>query len=140
MNNFLSIFAYLSTLLLLGVFVKSKVKIFQELFIPSSIIGGVIGLILGPDLLGKYYTIIPKEWEVIVRSVPGVLIIPILISIPLGMEFGKKTKVIKNTINTGGILFLVTFTQLLLGYIVNFIFDNFLNIKLYKTFGAELNS
>ena len=140
MNNFLSILAYLSTLLLLGVFVKSKVKIFQQLFIPASIIGGVIGLILGSDLLGKYYTIIPKEWEVIVRSVPGILIIPILISIPLGMEFGKKTKIMKNTINTGGILFLVTFTQLLLGYIVNFIFDKVFNIKLYKSFGAELNS
>lgn len=140
MNDFLTIVAYLSILILSGVAIKSKVKIFQELFIPASVIGGLIGLILGPDMIGKYYSFIPKDWTNILRSIPGVLIVPILISIPLGMQFDKKTKTMKNTINTGGILFLVTFIQLLLGYILNFIFDKIFNIKLYKSFGAELNS
>ncbi|MGL5174739.1 MAG: sodium/glutamate symporter, partial [Cetobacterium sp.] len=119
MNNFLSIIAYLSILILLGVVIKSKVKVLQDLFIPASIIGGIIGLILGPDLLGKYYSVIPQEWNSIVRGVPGVLIVPILISVPLGMEFGKKTKMMKNTVTTGGILFLVTFVQLFIGYFIN---------------------
>ncbi len=140
MNNFLSIIAYLSILILLGVVIKSKVKVLQDLFIPASIIGGIIGLILGPDLLGKYYSVIPQEWNSIVRGVPGVLIVPILISVPLGMEFGKKTKMMKNTVTTGGILFLVTFVQLFIGYFINLVFDLFFGIKLYKTFGAELNS
>ena len=105
MNNFLNITAYLSILLILGIVIKSKVKIFQELFIPASIIGGIIGLILGPACLGRYYDIIPKSWIDDIRSIPGVLIIPILISVPLGMELGKENKVVQNTVNTGGILF-----------------------------------
>ncbi len=140
MNNFLNITAYLSILLILGIVIKSKVKIFQELFIPASIIGGIIGLILGPACLGRYYDIIPKSWIDDIRSIPGVLIIPILISVPLGMELGKENKVVQNTVNTGGILFLVTFVQLFIGYFINFIFDRVFNIKLYKSFGAELNS
>jgi len=140
MNNFLSIVSYLSVLILFGVFIKSKIKIFQDLFIPASIIGGLIGLTLGPDLLGKYFSIVPKEWQSILRGIPGILIIPILISVPLGLEINKKTKMMKNTVNTAGILFLITFTQLFLGYFTNFIFDKFFNISLYKSFGAELNS
>lgn len=140
MNDLLNIVAYLSVLLILGIFIKSKVRIFQELFIPASVIGGVIGLILGPDLLGKYYEIIPPDWIKSIRNIPGILIIPILISVPLGMEFGKKNRFLQNTINTGGILFLVTFTQLFIGYFINFIFDKIFNIQLYKSFGSELNS
>lgn len=140
MNDFLNIVAYLSVLLVLGIVIKSKVRIFQELFIPASIIGGVIGLILGPDILGKYYEIIPLEWINSIRSIPGILIIPILISVPLGMDLSRKNKILQNTINTGGILFLVTFIQLFIGYFINFIFDKVFKIKLYKSFGAELNS
>ncbi|MGL5000338.1 MAG: sodium/glutamate symporter [Cetobacterium sp.] len=140
MNDFLNITAYLSILMLLGLVLKSKVKLFQKLFIPSSIIGGLIGLFLSSNILGKYYVVIPTNWETNLRSVPGVLIIPILVSIPLGMKIEKATKILKNTVNTAGILFLVTFTQLLLGCLVNFIFDKFFEIKLYKSFGVELNS
>ncbi|MGL4537513.1 MAG: sodium/glutamate symporter [Cetobacterium sp.] len=140
MNDFLNITAYLSILLILGIIIKSKVRIFQELFIPASVIGGVIGLMMGPDFFGKYYEVMPKNWINDMRAIPGVLIIPILVSIPLGMELGKKNKVFQNTINTGGILFLVTFIQLFIGYFINFIFDKVFNIKLYKSFGAELNS
>ncbi|MGL5988114.1 sodium/glutamate symporter [Cetobacterium sp.] len=140
MNDFLNITAYLSTLMLLGLIIKNKIKFIQNLFIPSSIIGGLVGLFLSSNILGKYFLIIPSSWEIILRSIPGVLIIPILVSIPLGMKFEKSTKLMKNTVNTAGILFLVTFVQLLLGYIINFIFDKILKIKLYKSFGAELNS
>ncbi|MGL4897071.1 MAG: sodium/glutamate symporter, partial [Cetobacterium sp.] len=74
MNDFLNITAYLSILLILGIIIKSKVRIFQELFIPASVIGGVIGLIMGPDFFGKYYEVIPKNWINDMRAIPGVLI------------------------------------------------------------------
>ena len=35
-------------LLLLGTFLRAKVKLFQKLFLPASVIGGFIGLLLGP--------------------------------------------------------------------------------------------
>lgn len=140
MNDFFNITAYLSILLILGIVIKSKIKILQELFIPASVIGGTIGLFLGPDFFGKYYKIIPLDWTNDMRAIPGVLIIPILVSVPLGMEIGRKNKIFQNAINTGGILFLITFIQLFIGYFINFIFDKIFKIKLYKSFGAELNS
>ena len=54
MNDFLNITAFLSFLLLIGTFVKSKVKILQELFIPASVIGGIIGLFLNSNFLRQY--------------------------------------------------------------------------------------
>ncbi len=40
----------------------------------------------------------------------------------------------------GGILFIVTFLQEVVGYFVNFICTKFLNIDLYGSFGVELNA
>ena len=140
MNDFINIFCYLSTLLIIGTILKRYIKIFQTFFIPASIIGGVIGLIISENLLGKYYQIIPKNWEVLIKGIPGILIIPIIISIPLGMKLGQKKKAFKGAINMGGILFLVTFLQLFIGYLVHLILKNVLKIDLYKGFGSELNA
>ena len=43
-----------SILLLLGYGIRSKVKLFQKLYIPAAVIGGVIGLLLGGEVLGKF--------------------------------------------------------------------------------------
>ena len=43
----------LSALLLMGIFLRKKVKLFQNLYIPASLLAGFIGLILGPQILGK---------------------------------------------------------------------------------------
>ncbi|GGD01216.1 sodium:glutamate symporter [Thalassobacillus devorans] len=44
---------YISIFLLLGKLIRIKVPLFQNLFLPSSIIGGFLALILGPQVLGK---------------------------------------------------------------------------------------
>ena len=45
-------FAYGGFLLLIGYFLRSKIKLLQKLYIPASVIGGVVGLLLvHPDLL-----------------------------------------------------------------------------------------
>lgn len=140
MNSFLSIFSYLSFLLIFGVILKSRVKLFQELFIPSSVIGGFLGLILGPYFVGNYFEIIPIDWQNDISALPGILIIPIIISVPLGLNFENKKKSIKTVINMGGILFVITFVQLLLGYLFAFFYKYFFNKNIYSGFGAELNA
>ncbi len=43
-----------SIYLLCGYALRSKVKGLQKLFIPAAVIGGIIGLLLGPEVLGKF--------------------------------------------------------------------------------------
>lgn len=143
MQQFFYILCYLSFLLILGVIIKSKFKIFQELFIPASIIGGGIGLIIGPEILGKLRSFsIPITWNKDISLLPSILIVPIIASIPLGMNFNIKNSKgeAKDIINTSFILFIVTFLQLAIGYFVNFIYTYILGKPLYPTFGAELNT
>ncbi|MBE0592203.1 MAG: glutamate:sodium symporter, partial [Gemmatimonadales bacterium] len=40
--------AWLAVLLLAGKLIRAKVVLFQKLFLPASIIGGFLGLLLGP--------------------------------------------------------------------------------------------
>ena len=47
-------FAWASMLLLIGLFLRSKVKVFQKLFIPVAVIAGLVGLVLGSEILGKF--------------------------------------------------------------------------------------
>lgn len=142
MELYFQIFCYLSFLLILGTVIRGRVKIFQNLFIPASVIGGFIGLIIGPEILGQYISIIPSIWSKEIGKIPGILIIPVIASVPLGMNFDLKNKKqgIKNILNTTLILYIVTFIQLALGFVINFIFTKLLNIPLYPTFGAELNT
>lgn len=47
-------FAWASMLLLIGMFLRAKVKVFQKMFIPVAVIGGLVGLLLGSEVLGKF--------------------------------------------------------------------------------------
>ena len=40
-------FAWASMLLLIGLFLRSRVKVLQKLFIPVAVIAGHVGLVLG---------------------------------------------------------------------------------------------
>ena len=48
----LSDLGIISALLLVGKFIRVKVKLIQKLFIPPSLLAGVLGLALGPNGLG----------------------------------------------------------------------------------------
>ena len=143
MQQIFYVLCYLSFLLILGVFIKSKVKVFQELFIPASVIGGFIGLILGPEVLGRIFSFsLPVTWLKEMVLLPGILIVPVVAAVPLGLEFkGSNGKgVVRDVGIMGGILFVVTFLQEIIGYFVNFVCTKFFNIDLYKSFGVELNA
>lgn len=46
-------FSYCGLLLLIGWFLRSRIRLFQDLYIPASVIGGMVGLLLGEQVLGK---------------------------------------------------------------------------------------
>lgn len=143
MQDFFNILCYLSFLLILGVVIKSKCKIFQNLFIPASVIGGGVGLLISPEIMGRIFSIsTPLEWSKDIALLPGILIVPVIASIPLGMNFKFRNNKgeIRDILVTGFILFIVTFLQLGLGYLINFLYRYILNKPLYATFGAELNT
>lgn len=68
-------------LLLVGTFLRAKVPVFQSLYLPASVIGGFIGLLLGPNMLN----LLPFTDDImsVATSLPGVLITPVFAAIPM---------------------------------------------------------
>lgn len=52
----------LATVMLIGKFIRVKVPFVQKLLLPSSIVAGFIGLILGPEVLGRFSGTIGWDW------------------------------------------------------------------------------
>ncbi|MDI6644874.1 MAG: sodium/glutamate symporter [Methanobacteriaceae archaeon] len=89
-------FIVLGLILLIGKLIRIKSKILQRLFIPSSLIGGFIALILGPDILGSLINLIglegtflsnglfPLEMLEVWVALPGLLINIIFATLFLG--------------------------------------------------------
>ena len=73
----------LSALMLIGFIIREICKPIQKLYIPTSMLAGFIGLILGPQVLGLIA--IPKSFS----SYAGVLINVVLTCIVLGISFSK---------------------------------------------------
>ena len=79
-------------LLLIGLFLRAKIPFFRKLLIPASLIGGFIGLLLGPVVLGNYAVLpFPQDWVKTWSLLPSIFIVPIFASIPLG-NFASKDK------------------------------------------------
>lgn len=90
--------AALSALLLAGFFLRSKIKFFRTYMVPASIIGGFIGLLLGPQALGDAAVLkFSDEWIQTWSLLPGILIIPIFSSLPLGQFKNGNAKKAKDT-------------------------------------------
>ena len=100
-------------------------------------------MILGPEVLGRIFSFsLPVTWLKEMALLPGILIVPVVAAVPLGLEFkGSNGKgVVRDVGIMGGILFIATFLQEIIGYFVNFVCTRFFNIDLYKSFGVELNA
>jgi len=66
---------WLSVLLLVGKLLRANITTLQKLFLPASIIGGFIGLALGPYGLGELgFQVVPQDTLTTWGSMPGVLI------------------------------------------------------------------
>ena len=132
--------SFLSFLLLLGMFLRAKVKLFQNLFLPASVIGGFIGLLIVETNIIP----IPSDWVKTYSILPGVFIIPIFAAIPLGMSFGGKKQgafFMPNILISFGIFMGASMAQSTVGYATNIFFTHVNpKIELYRTFGYELSA
>src|SRR5690625_4321157 len=57
-------FIILGVFLILGKLVRSRTKWIQNLFLPSSIVGGFLALIAGPDVLGRVTSLFLDETSI----------------------------------------------------------------------------
>ncbi|MBE0673995.1 MAG: sodium:glutamate symporter [Bacteroidales bacterium] len=91
MANLISVFlsiCILSVFLLAGKFLRAKVKLFQRIFLPASIIGGFLGLVGGPFILDLIPPDIMTTWQ----QLPGILINLVFATLFLGVFIpGVKT-------------------------------------------------
>lgn len=143
-------FIFISVLLLVGTWLRAKLTLFQKLFLPASVIGGFIGLLLGPIVLKKYALLpIPEDWITIASLLPGLLIVPVVASVPLGLKFGGGKKSSSSTQPSGTksvmimffILAIVGATQNLFGVTIASTFKNIFKYDgIYATFGTELSA
>ena len=86
LTQLLQALSLLSVLLLIGTFLRAKVKLFQSLYLPASVIGGFIGMIISPEIFGRFSNYsISEEWIKTYSLLPGILSVPIFAAIPLGM-------------------------------------------------------
>ena len=130
-------FAVLSVLLVCGVILRAKVKIFQKLYLPACVIGGFVGLLLGPNVLD----ILPISEDMMsaVSALPSVLFIPVIAALPVcsGKIDFKNIKKQKAPLICAAVICLGFTLQYAVGLLVNLLSD-FLGTETYPTFGLEL--
>lgn len=130
-------FAVVSILLFVGYILRMKIKLFQRLFIPSCILGGIVGLLLGPQVLGSVspvkvtYSSSIDQWS-------GVLLAVTFAGSFLGESITKATRQSLAATFVGGIAHQ---TQAVLGMLVAFVFAatipvGFGLIPLYSLYGG----
>jgi len=128
---------FLSLFLIIGFLLRAKIKVFQETFIPASVIGGFLLLLLGP--IGFGILPIPEDWIKIWSLIPGILIVPVVTATPLGLDLGGKgaLKKFKPAVPLFFIMFAAYYLQNAIGFGTNVLFRS-LGQELYDTFGWEL--
>ena len=139
LTDLLKSLALLGAFLLLGVFLRAKVKVLQKTFIPASVIGGFILLLLGPQCFNVLP--VPAEWFSVYSLLPGVLIVPVVAAVPLGLTIGggkggEDPGILKNVFPLIGIGLGVSMLQFAVGYFTHVGFAG--SYDLYDVFGIEL--
>jgi len=126
------VFGSLSILLLLGLLIRTKIKFFQNYFVPACIIAGIIGLIFRE--LGVLIGLIPDGVLILETAVYHIFNIT-FISLGLTSRDKKyKKSSLKNITNMGLLIGSVAALQFVIGGILVLIF-NFFGYKLFPTFG-----
>ena len=82
-------FAWASMLLLIGLVLRAKVGILQKMFIPVAVIGGLVGLLLGSEVLGKFcpYYI---HWSENVSGFANPLLAILFVTQFIALKFDRK--------------------------------------------------
>ena len=71
--NLIIYLGYLGAFLLLGQVLRTKIRLFQNLFLPASIIGGVVALALGPYALGYIPKDVANTWSTLPETLISVV-------------------------------------------------------------------
>ncbi|OOB80572.1 MAG: hypothetical protein BEN19_04215 [Epulopiscium sp. Nuni2H_MBin003] len=134
LKNLFMDLSLISILLILGTFIRNKFV--KHLLIPVSVIGGIIGLILGEFL-------IDDQTMITLAALPNILIIPIFAALPFCTNFNKKlsakTSVAKLLLNCGT-FGIIREVQLVVGFSFTILCSYIIkDIDLYRTFGFELS-
>lgn len=152
LTQLLQALSLLSVLLLIGTFLRAKVKLFQSLYLPASVIGGFIGMIISPEILGRFSNYsISEEWIKTYSLLPGILSVPIFAAIPLGMFLNSSNnsnekKSIKSLYPSKvlicfGLFQCAAMSQSAIGYATNMFFNKINpQLNMYRTFGYELSA
>lgn len=152
LTQLLQALSLLSVLLLVGTFLRAKVKLFQSLYLPASVIGGFIGMIISPEILGRFSNYsISEEWIKTYSLLPGILSVPIFAAIPLGMFLNSSNnsnekKSIKSMYPSKvlicfGLFQCASMSQSAIGYATNMFFNKINpQLNMYRTFGYELSA
>jgi ESS family glutamate:Na+ symporter len=138
--------AVVGAFLLLGAFLRAKVPVFRRWLLPASVIGGTIGLLLGPGIWGSGAPLpFPDDWISFWEALPVVLIVPVFSAAPLGMGMdpSKKRRRLRDmapiVLLMTGIFALGGSIQYILGYGLNLAMTAISpESGLYRTFGYEL--
>lgn len=149
LQNLISYLAIAAGLLFLGMFLRAKIPVFRTLLLPASVIGGFVGLLLGPQVLGDNAVLRVSQdcistWSLL----PGVLILPIFASVPLGdgMNEPKKDKGefkrnLPKVLCSYSCFASSAYLQSLVGFGVGAAVLAFMpQIGLYKNFGYEITA
>lgn len=75
----------LGALLLVGVILRAKISFFKKIYMPASLIAGIIGIILGYNCLG----IIPQEMTTSFAALPGSLIVVVFAPMLMCADFSE---------------------------------------------------
>jgi len=134
---FLKSFAILSAFLLLGMVLRAKVGVFQKLYLPASVIGGTIALILGPNVLG----LMPLSEDImgLTSNFPAKLFGLVIAAMPMCASKLKKEdlKTKMDIWTIAGILCLLGAAQVAIGLAVNVV-SRMIGHPTYAGFGTEM--
>ena len=148
LTELLYCFCTLSVLLLVGTFLRAVIPFFRRIFIPASVIGGFVGLLIGPIIWGDFTPVqFPQEWITTWSALPGILIVPVVASVPLGMKLGKAKgeqgeagKTSADVIKMFAVISAIASIQVVIGMFTQSVFQVIQpELNLYRTFGYELS-
>lgn len=139
LTDLLKSLGLLGLFLIIGTLIRAKIRIFQKTFIPASVIGGFLLLILGPQVINILP--VPDDWFKYYSMIPGILIVPVVASVPLGLRFGKTggstdAGFMKNVVPLMFIGLGVSMMQFGIGYLAHILFQG--SFDFYDQFGIEL--
>ena len=97
--------------LVIGKWIRVMVPLFQNLFLPSSLVAGLLALLIGPEVFGKVFgfSVLDLEWLTVWASLPGLMINVVFAS----LFIGKKIPNMKEIWYLAG-------PQVMSGYVISF--------------------